>query len=418
MNIPVLFKQSIIALKSNKLRSFFSILGIVIGVMAIVIILSLGQGLKGLVTGEIEAFGPNILGIAVKIPGSNPIGSAISMAQGIKITTLKTDDIKALKNKNNFPYIVAVSGQAIGQEWATYQDKEKRALLYGCTEDYPLVVKTTKIGQGRFFSNRENEGVARVAVLGSGIAEDFFGADNPLDKQIKIKGQNFKVIGVLKNQGGISFGVDMNDMVYLPLETTLKEILGIDYLSEIHLTLENSDYFNRANEEISRLMRRRHNIQDPEKDDFQITTMAEILGRINQISVILNLLLGFLAVISLIVGGIGIMNIMLASVSERTHEIGLRKALGANSQHILYQFLIEGLIITILGGLIGIFFGVLISSAASLVIRSQGLNWPMAISWLAIFIGFSISTAIGLIFSLYPARQASLKSPMEALRYE
>jgi putative ABC transport system permease protein len=358
------------------------------------------------------------LGIAVKIPGSNPIGSAISMAQGIKITTLKTDDIKALKNKNNFPYIVAVSGQAIGQEWATYQDKEKRALLYGCTEDYPLVVKTTKIGQGRFFSNRENEGVARVAVLGSGIAEDFFGADNPLDKQIKIKGQNFKVIGVLKNQGGISFGVDMNDMVYLPLETTLKEILGIDYLSEIHLTLENSDYFNRANEEISRLMRRRHNIQDPEKDDFQITTMAEILGRINQISVILNLLLGFLAVISLIVGGIGIMNIMLASVSERTHEIGLRKALGANSQHILYQFLIEGLIITILGGLIGIFFGVLISSAASLVIRSQGLNWPMAISWLAIFIGFSISTAIGLIFSLYPARQASLKSPMEALRYE
>ena len=292
MNIPVLFKQSIIALKSNKLRSFFSILGIVIGVMAIVIILSLGQGLKGLVTGEIEAFGPNILGIAVKIPGSNPIGSAISMAQGIKITTLKTDDIKALKNKNNFPYIVAVSGQAIGQEWATYKDKEKRALLYGCTEDYPLVVKTTKIGQGRFFSNRENEGVARVAVLGSGIAEDFFGADNPLDKQIKIKGQNFKVIGVLKNQGGISFGVDMNDMVYLPLETTLKEILGIDYLSEIHLTLENSDYFNRANEEISRLMRRRHNIQDPEKDDFQITTMAEILGRINQISVILNLLLG------------------------------------------------------------------------------------------------------------------------------
>jgi len=165
-------------------------------------------------------------------------------------------------------------------------------------------------------------------------------------------------------------------------------------------------------------MRRRHNIQDPEKDDFQITTMAEILGRINQISVILNLLLGFLAVISLIVGGIGIMNIMLASVSERTHEICLRKALGANSQHILYQFLIEGLIITILGGLIGIFFGVLISSAASLVIRSQGLNWPMAISWLAIFIGFSISTAIGLIFSLYPARQASLKSPMEALRYE
>ncbi len=418
MNFISAAKQSIIALKANKLRSFFSILGIVIGVMAIVLILSMGQGLKSLVTSEIDAFGPNILGIAIKIPGGNEISSVMSMAQGIQITTLKTGDIKALKNKNNFPYILAVSGQAVGQEWVTFQNEEKRTLLYGCTEDYPSIIKTTKIAEGRFFNAQENEGVAKVAVLGSGTAEKLFKKTSPLGQSIRIKSQNYKVVGVLKSMGGISFGIDMNDMVYLPLETTLKEILGIDYLTEIHLTLENTSYFNRATEEITRLMRKRHNISDPEKDDFQITTMSEILGRVNQISVILNVLLGFLAVISLIVGGIGIMNIMLASVSERTREIGLRKSLGANSRHILWQFLIEGLIITISGGLAGIILGIAFSFLAAIAIKTQGLNWPLKISWLAIFIGFGISTAIGLIFSIYPARRAAEKSPIEALRYE
>lgn len=419
MNLATVAKQSIIALKSNRLRSFFSILGIVIGTASVVIILSMGQGLKDLVTSEIEAFGPNILGVAVKIPESNQISTTISMAQGIKITTLKIEDTKALKNKTNFPYIMAVSSQAIGQEWVAYQSEEKRALLYGCGADYPQIIKTTKLNTGRFFTDDEDEGLAKVAVLGNGITEKLFKNTNPLGEKIKIKGQNFKVIGALQPVGGISsMGIDMNDMVYLPVQTTLKEILGIDYLSEIHLALESPEYFNRATEEISRMLRRRHNIQDPKKDDFQITTMTEILDRVNQISVILNLLLGFLAAISLIVGGIGIMNIMLASVSERTHEIGLRKALGASSQNIGWQFLIEGLIITLLGGLIGIFGGIAISLGASFGIRSQGLNWPLTISWLAVFVGFSVSTAIGLIFGIYPARKASLKSPMEALRYE
>lgn len=418
MKIIQTIKQSIIALKANKLRSFFSILGIVIGVLAIVLILSMGQGLKGLVTSEIEAFGPNILGIAVKIPGGNEISSAMSMAQGIQITTLKTDDIRALKNKNNFPYVTAVSGQAIGQEWVTFENKEKQALLYGCTADYPQVMRTTEISSGRFFSEEENESLAKVAVLGSGIAETLFGENNPLGQSVKIKRQNYKVVGVLKPLGGISFGIDMNNMVYLPLETILKEILGIDYLTEIHLVLENQNYFNRATEEITRLMRKRHNISSPDKDDFQITTMSEILNTVNRISVVLNLLLGFLAIISLVVGGIGIMNIMLASVSERTREIGLRKALGASSRHILWQFLAEGLIITLLGGIIGIALGIGFSSIAAIAIKSQGLKWPLKISWLAVFIGFGISTAIGLIFSVYPAKKAAEKSPMEALRYE
>jgi len=414
-------KQSIIALRANKLRSFFSILGIVIGVAAVVIILSLGQGLKGLVTNEMNAFSPNLLDIAVKIPGISQTQSVASMVQGIQITTLKSKDLKDLKNQAVFPYVTAVNGQAIAQEWVVYGSKERRVLIYGCSPDYPLIMKTAKLSVGRFFSNEENDSLAKVAVLGSTLAEKLFGQDDPLGKSIRLKGMNFKVVGVQKPQGGMmsSAGMDMNEFVYVPLEVTLKEILGIDYLTEAHVDISQQQYVDRAIADISRLLRRNHNITDPDKDDFEIITMAEILKRVEQVSVILNLLLGFLAAISLLVGGIGIMNIMLVSVSERTREIGLRKSLGANSKNILWQFLIESLVITGLGGVIGIIGGVVISVLVGLIVRTQGLpGWPIEISWLAVFGAFFLSVVIGLIFGVYPAKKAAQKSPMEALRYE
>lgn len=421
MDFLTITRQSFIALKANKLRAFFSILGIVIGVAAVVIILSLGQGLKGLVTNEMNAFGPNLLDIAVKIPGANQTESITSMVQGIKITTLKTRDIKDLKNQQIFPYIVAVNGQTIGQEWVVYGNKERRVLVYGCSPDYPLIVKTAKLAVGRFFNDEENNGLAKVGVLGSTLAEKLFGQEDPLGKNVRMKGMNFKVVGVQEPQGGMmsSAGMDMNDFIYVPLEVTLKEILGIDYLTEVHVDVSDQKYIDRATADISRLLRRNHNITDPSKDDFEIYTMAEILSRVEQVSAILNLLLGFLAAISLLVGGVGIMNIMLVSVSERTREIGLRKSLGATSQNILWQFLIESLIITGLGGIIGIVFGIMVSMLIGLVIRTQGLpDWPLAISWLAVFGAFSLSAIIGLTFGVYPARKAAQKSPMEALRYE
>ena len=277
-----------------------------------------------------------------------------------------------------------------------------------------------KVSHGRFFNENENNSSAKVAVLGSGLAEEFFGENDPLNKKVKVKGQSFKVIGVLEPQGMLSSvgGIDMNDFVYLPLQTTLREILGIDYLSEIVLMVSGEEYLPQAREEIARMLRRNHNITDPDKDDFMITTMDEILNQVNEISVILNLLLGFLAAISLLVGGIGIMNIMLVSVSERTREIGLRKSLGATRKDIMGQFLIESLIITSLGGFVGAFLGISNSLIAGIAARTQGLAWPLTISWLAILVAFFVSMAIGLIFGIYPARQAARLNPIDALRRE
>lgn len=419
MNFNFIAKQSITALMANKTRSALSLLGIIIGVAAVVIILSLGQGLKGLVTKEVEAFGQDVLDIAVRVPGADEIGSITAMARGIKITTLKTRDIEDLKDKERFPYIEAVTGQAFAQGWAVYKNQEKQVLVYGCSPDFLEIFRTVGVAQGRFFNENENKSLAQTAVLGNNLAEELFRRVNPIGKKIRLEGKSFEVIGVLEPYGGISFGgVDINDFVYLPLETTLKQVLGIDYLSEIALTVKGPEHFPRAIEEISRMLRRNHNISDPSKDDFQITTMEEILNRINEISFILNLLLGFLAAISLLVGGIGIMNIMLVSVSERTKEIGLRKAVGARRRDVLWQFLIESLLVTSLGGFIGALLGVGSSVLSTFVIRSQGINWPLTISWLAIIVAFLIATAIGLIFGVYPARKASRLSPINALRKE
>jgi len=430
MNFSSILKLSFIALRANKVRTALSVLGIVIGVMSVVIILSVGQGLKGMVMNQINQFGQGVMEVAVKVPGKEKMGTIASIVQGITITTLKTSDAEAMRDKNRFPYIESVSSLIVGQQWISYKDKEDYSMMMGTDYDYINIDSMMKIDKGRFLSKEESSITARSIVLGSKAAEKLFGqpcpigtakgqfcGEDPIGKKIKLKDQSLLVVGVLKSRGS-TFGFDMDDIVYIPIETANKLILGIDHLMEIDLRVTNSKYFPQAKAELTRLMRQRHNILDPSKDDFQITAMDEVVKTIADVSLITNLLLGFLAAISLLVGGVGIMNIMLVSVAERTREIGLRKALGAKRKHILSQFLIESLIITGLGGAVGAAAGILLSIISCLGIRTQLPEWPITISWEAIIWAVGVATALGLIFGIYPARQAAKLDPIRALRYE
>ncbi len=406
---------ALIALRINKTRTALSVLGIVIGVAAVIVIVSVGQGLRTLIINQVSDFGANMMEVSIKVPGSDESASMRSMAEGVTITTLKYADVEAVRRK--FPYVKTASGDIMGSEWASYQDKEKRVMFIGCDAYYPQIDGQLKIDKGRFFTNDEERGMARVVVIGSKVAKKFFGDEDPIGKQIRIKKINFKVIGVAKERGMLFF-IDMDNMVYIPLKTAQKLITGTDHLLEFMVMLEDKKYFPQAKEEISQLLRRRHGIDDPSKDDFRVLTMDQVVSIIDTVTNVISLLLGLLAAISLLVGGVGIMNIMLVIVTERTREIGLRKALGARGKDILNQFIIESVLISVFGGLIGILFGVAISFLITLLARSYNFNWPFVVSFEAIIVSFIIAAGFGIIFGWWPAKKAAELNPIEALRYE
>jgi putative ABC transport system permease protein len=344
---------AITGLIANKTRTALSMLGIVIGVAAVIVIVSVGQGLRVLIVDQITVFGENMMSVQVKVPGSDYGASVQSMVEGTVITTLKYDDVEAVRDKKRFPYIKAVSGYAAGMEWATYQEKEKQVMFVASDAYYPEIDGQLKVAQGRYFTNEEERGMAKVVVIGSKIASRFFGEENPVGKQIKIKQINFKVIGVAADRG-IIMTFDYDNLVYIPLKTAQKLITGIDHIVEFAMIMEDDQHFAQAKAEISQLLRERHNIDDPAKDDFEVMSMDQIVEIVNTVTGVISLLLGLLAAISLLVGGVGIMNIMLVIVAERTREIGLRKALGARQKDILNQFVTEAVLISVFGGLVGI----------------------------------------------------------------
>jgi len=304
----------------------------------------------------------------------------------------------------------------VGQAIATYESEAKTTNLWGVSADF-LNIDSGKVGAGRFFDDGEDKGLAQVAVLGSKLKTNLFGGADPLGRYVKIGKLSFKVIGVMEERGASSF-LDLDKMAFVPIRTLQKKIMGINHVMFVMAKLKDVNLSDQTVEDITYLMRERHDITDPVKDDFAVSTMAEAKDMINSILGGVTLLLAAIAAISLLVGGVGIMNIMYVSVTERIFEIGLRKALGATAKDILNQFLIEAISLTFLGGIVGIILGSLISWVVALVAQSQGFAWPFSLSFSSIFIAVGVSVAIGLIFGLYPAKKAASLNPIDALRQE
>jgi putative ABC transport system permease protein len=401
---------------SHRARTFLALLGVVIGVFAVVVVTALGDGVKGFILGQVESFGGNLIQVEVKIPNTGKMSgeNASSRGQGTQITTLTTKDRDAIRKLNN---VSGAYAGTIGQERATYGSIGKQILLFGVGAEAQEVDDNIKLTDGRFFTEEENASLARVAVLGSEVKDTFFGNSDAVGEFITIKGEKYRVIGVIKSRGSAAF-FNLDAMTYIPVETLLAKILGIDYVQMISVKMKDGAQDENTVADIVALLRKRHDIKDPSKDDFGVTSTKEAQQTIGDVLGSVSILLLALTSISLVVGGVGIMNVMYVSVSERTSEIGLRKALGAKSTSILQQFLAEAIIITGIGGLLGILFGVLVVFLLTLVFAKFGFDLKLIFTAQSLFLGAGFSVAVGLIFGLAPALKASKLSPMEALRRE
>ena len=412
----VSIKLALRNLRTNIGRTILTLVGIVIGITSVIVIMSSGQGVKGFILGQVASFGNDVISVEVKVPATGKTSSqnAMGQAQGIQITTLKQSDADAIEK---LPSVAGLYTANFTQEMANYLNTKKRALLFGTSADVLTVDPGVKIAAGNFFTENDNQSLAQVVVLGPDIAEIFFGTDEPLGKEIKIKNQNYKIIGVLEKRGTMGF-VNYDELIYLPVKTLQKKILGVDYLKNIIIKVRDEKLLDLAVIDITETIRRKHDIIDSNKDDFSVTSIKEAQDMIATVFNTINILLLALTSISLIVGGVGIMNIMYVSVVERTFEIGLRKAVGARPKDILRQFLWEAIFITLAGGMVGIILGFVFTYFLSYVFFNLGFNLSLKVDMQAILIAVGFSAIVGIIFGYYPARKASQLSPMEALRKE
>jgi putative ABC transport system permease protein len=413
-----MLKKDIIELSSKalirqKLRSFLTIIALGIGIASVVIIMSAGRGLESMILSELEIYSPDTLNIEVRIPGKGDTGSATGFVSGVTITTLKNKDMEDI---DKHPNIESAYNYVTSQEVIKYQGENRTSIIFGYGANAPKVEKI-ELEEGRFYDADEENSLSQVVVLGSKVKEDLFGDDTAVGKNVYIKGKSYKVVGSMIERGA-SFGFDFDSIVYIPTKTLQKRLLGTDYAIGINSRVIDMSKLEQTKEDVEYLLRDNHNITDPDKDDFAVTTMDEIRETLETIVGGITLLLVALVCISLIVGGVGITNIMYVSVAERTFEIGLRKAVGAKSKDILWQFLAEAMILTFYGGIVGVILGLMISYAIFLGAVNYGLNWTFSVSLFSLVLSIAFSTFVGLFFGIYPAKKAAGFDPIVAIRKE
>ena len=403
-----MYKESFLmawaSLVANKLRSLLTMLGIIIGVAAVIALVSIGNGVKQDIEDSISSLGSNLLVVlpgAPRTPGARP-------SQG-SMKSLKISDYEAIAKLEG---VKAASPMTNGSYVVIYQNKNWTTSVAGVNANFQDVNNWT-MTSGRFFSDKNVQNRERVAVVGQTVVKNLFTDEDPVGKEIRVNNIPFRVIGVLKSKGNGTMGNDQDDTVLIPYTTSMERVEGIDYLRRVYVVAKDDESIDRLQADIENLLRVRHNIKDTNLDDFNIQNMKSIMETVAQTTGTFTLFLGAVAAISLVVGGIGIMNIMLVSVTERTREIGVRKALGATYSVIVTQFLIEAVVISLMGGFIGIAFGIGASKVIGMV---SGMSTIVSVP--TIIMSFAFSMAIGLIFGIYPARKAAKLNPIDALHYE
>ncbi len=422
-------KIALKALTTNKLRTFLTVLGIIIGIAAIIVVFSAGVGIKQLILGEIKTFGTDIIETEIKVP-TNKKGaeaeqqSATNIAMGVQITTL---DLKDKKDLEELPNITQGYAAILSQNQVNYRNEFRKASLFGTNENY-IDIDKSEIEKGRFFMEEENHSLKKVAVLGSQIKEELFGKSEAISKFIRIGKSKYEIIGIMEERGSVAM-LNFDEYVYLPVKTLQKRIMGIEHVNYLVHQLKDTSQAELTAVRARDVMRRNHNITsqadsglsktDTSQDDFRVVTMQEMMDMLNIITTSLTALFLAIVAISLVVGGVGVMNIMYVVITEQKKEIGLRKAVGANFYDIMIQFLMESIVVTLAGGVIGIILGVVISYFLYYFgSQAYGLNWNFTVPIEGYITAVIFSIIFGIIFGMFPARKAAKMDPITALREE
>lgn len=405
MNGTNLFKIALRALANNKLRAFLTMLGIIIGVASVITMLAIGQGSKKSIQKQISEMGSNMIMIH---PGADMRGGVRQDPSSMQ--TLKLTDYESLRNETN--YISAISPNVSSSGQLIAGNNNYPSSVSGVGIDY-LEIRQLNIESGEMFTESDIQTSAKVCVIGKTIADNLFPNEDPVGRIIRFNQVPFRVVGVLKSKGYNSMGMDQDDVVLAPYTTVMKRLLAQTYLEGIFASALTEDMTDNASEEITEILRRNHKLKESDDDDFTIRSQQELSSMLNSTTDLMTTLLACIAGISLVVGGIGIMNIMYVSVTERTREIGLRMSVGARGIDILSQFLIEAILISITGGIIGVIIG----CGASFIVKNVA-HWPIYIQTWSVFLSFAVCTITGVFFGWYPAKKAADLDPIEAIRYE